>query len=315
MSNLRSAFTVTLPDRDPQSRKEAMGSDDKEQWLEGESVELCDIQKRGVWKLVPRFAGMKVLKNRFVYKRKRHPDNTIYQRKVRLVVKGFAQVKGVDYEDTFASMITHQSIKVLFFLMTLNKMVFWKIDIRTFFLYGECLEDVYMEQPEGYADAKFPDHVCKLLKTLYGMKQAMRYANNKLRGVLAKQGILPTASDDNVYVKQSAQGIVYFGTFVDDGCLICSTDELAQEVADGLSGEFEITIDKHPTTYLRFEIERNVEQRWFRMHQTNYTLQVLETFKMSDCKPKLTPYSTQPLPPPRLTVLDESFQFNSYWES
>ena len=179
-----SAFTVTLPDRDPQSRKEAMSSDDKEQWLEGEAVELCDIQKRGVWKLVPKFAGIKVLKNRFVYKRKRHPDNTIYQRKVRLVVKGFAQVKGVDYEDTFASMITHQSIKVLFFLMTQYKMIFWKIDIRTFFLYGECLEEVYMEQPEGYADAKFPDYVCKLLKTLYGMKQAMRYANNKLRDVL-----------------------------------------------------------------------------------------------------------------------------------
>ena len=304
-----SAFTVTLPDRDPQSRKEAMSSDDKEQWLEGEAVELCDIQKRGVWKLVPKFAGIKVLKNRFVYKRKRHPDNTIYQRKVRLVVKGFAQVKGVDYEDTFASMITHQSIKVLFFLMTLYKMIFWKIDIRTFFLYGECLEDVYMEQPEGYADAKFPDYVCKLLKTLYGMKQAMRYANNKLREVLAKLGIFPIASDDNVYAKECVQGVVYFGTFVDDGCLICSTEELAQEVADGLSKEFEITIDRQPTTYLRFEIERNVEQRWFRMHQTNYTLQVLETFKMSDCKPKLTPYSTQPLPPPRLTVLDESFPF------
>jgi hypothetical protein len=195
-----------------------------------------------VWKLVPKFAGIKVLKNRFVYKRKRHPDNTIYQRKVRLVVKGFAQVKGVDYEDTFASMITHQSIKVLFFLMTQYKMIFWKIDIRAFFLYGECLEEVYMEQPEGYADAKFPDYVCKLLKTLYGMKQAMRYANNKLREVLAKLGIFPIASDDNVYAKECVQGVVYFGTFVDDGCLICSTEELAQEVADGLSKEFEITI-------------------------------------------------------------------------
>ena len=72
-----SAFTVTLPDRDPQSRKEAMSSDDKEQWLEGEAVELCDIQKRGVCKLVPKFAGIK-----------RHPDNTVYQRKVRLVLLG-----------------------------------------------------------------------------------------------------------------------------------------------------------------------------------------------------------------------------------
>lgn len=307
--NSSSAFAVTLQDRDPQSRKEAMCSDDKEQWLEGEAVELSDIQKRGVWILVPKFAGIKVLKNRFVYKRKRHPDNTVYQRKVRLVVKGFAQVKGIDYEDTFASMITHQSIKALFFLMTFYKLVFWKVDIRTFFLYGECLEDVYMEQPEGYLDGKFPGYVCKLLKTLYGMKQAMRYANNKLRGVLAKMNIFPIASDDNVYVRKIDCGIVYFGTFVDDGCLLASTEELAQEVVDGLAKDFEITVDKNPTTYLRFEIERDVDKRYFKMHQTNYTLQVLETFQMSDCKPKLTPYSSQKLTPPRLTVLDDSFQF------
>ena len=306
---VNSAYAITLPDLDPQTRKEALLSDDKEQWLEGEAIELSDIHKRGVWKLVPKFPGIKVLKSRFVYKRKRHPDNTVYQRKVRLVVKGFAQVKGVDYEDTFASMITHQSIKVLFFLMTLYKLVFWKIDIRTFFLYGECLEDVYMEQPDGYADPKFPNSVCKLLKTLYGMKQAMRYANNKLREVLAKLNIFPIASDDNVYVRKSDKGIVYFGTFVDDGCLLCSTTELAQEVADGLAKDFEITVDKNPTTYLRFEIERDIERRYFKMHQTNYTLQVLETFKMSDCKPKFTPYSSQSLTPPRLTVLDESFQF------
>ena len=131
-----SAFTVSLPDRDPQSRKEALGADDSEQWLEGEAIELADIKKRGVWKLVERVPGMKVLQSRFVYKRKRHPDNTVYQRKVRLVVKAQDLVKGVDYEDTFASMITHQSIKVLFFLMTFYKMVFWKVDIRTFFLHS-----------------------------------------------------------------------------------------------------------------------------------------------------------------------------------
>ena len=146
------------------------------------------------------------------------------------MVKGFAQVKGVDYEDTFASMITHQSIKVLFFLMTFYKMVFWKVDIRTFFLYGECLEEVYMQQPERYADSVYPNHVCKLIKTLYGMKQAMRYANNKLREVLATMNIFPLASDDNVYQRIDDKGVIYIGTFVDDGCVITSSVSLAQEV-------------------------------------------------------------------------------------
>jgi hypothetical protein len=306
---VNSAMTVQLAGKDPQSRKEALEAPDSEQWLEGEAIELADIEKRGVWKLVERLPGMKVLKNRFVYKRKRHPDNTIYQRKVRLVVKGFSQVKGVDYEDTFASMITFQSIKVLFFLMTFYKMVFWKVDIRTFFLYGECLEDVYMEQPEGYCDLSKPLWVCKLLKTLYGMKQAMRCANNKLRQVLSKMKIFPSASDDNVYLRQCDRGTVYLGAFVDDGCLICSSQELAQEIVNELQKDFEITVDKNPTTYLRFEIQRDVESRWFKIHQTQYTLQLLEMFQMSDCKPKLTPYSTQLLVPPRLITLDSSFRY------
>ena len=127
-----------------------MSASDADLWIEAEKEELADIAKMGVWTLVDPPSGVKVLGCRFVYKRKRNPDNSIYKRKVRSVVKGFNQRLGIDYEDTFASMVTMQSIKLLFFVMNFYRMHFWKLDIRTFFLYGDCKEEIYMKQREGY---------------------------------------------------------------------------------------------------------------------------------------------------------------------
>jgi hypothetical protein len=302
---------LTSMDQDPETRAQALSAPDSQLWIEAEKEELTDIAKMGTWTLVDLPPGAKALGSRFVYKRKRNPDGSILKRKVRLVVKGFSQRFGIDYEDTFASMVTMQSIKLLFFLMTFYRLHFWKLDIRTFFLYGECKEEIYMEQPKGYVNSKKPKAVCRLHKTLYGMKQAMREANSKLREIFLNQKILPLSSDENVYYWTDGTDVMLFGVFVDDILFLGSNQAKMDKFYKEISQVFDMTVEKEPTTYLKFEIERDIARRYFKMHQKNYTVRLLEQFQMSDCAVKTTPYSTITLPHPRLVKTDKALDFQS----
>ena len=115
-----------------------------------------------------------------------------------------------------------------------------------------------MKQPEGYADPKNPHRVCKLHKTLYGMKQAMREANNKLRAAFLKIGVSQISSDDNVYYYSDGTDVLLFGVFVDDIQFLGTNEEKMESFYQKhLQSIFEMTLEKEPTTYLKFEIEKD----------------------------------------------------------
>ena len=166
-----------------------------------------------------------------------------------------------------------------------------------------------MQQPKGYIDSKNPKAVCKLHKTLYGMKQAMREANKKLREIFMKKNIAPVSSDENVYYWTDGKEIMLFGVFVDDILFLGSNQTKMAEFYEEMKLVFEMTIEKEPTSYLKFELERNIQKRYFKLHQKNYTVRLLEQFKMSDCAEKSTPYSTISLLPPRLIKTDATLSF------
>jgi len=119
-----------------------------------------------------------------IFKKKYHPDGSIEKYKVRLVAKGFTQKHNIDYFDTFAPVIRISSMCVLLALTSIQKLVIHQMDVKTTFLNGELEEEVYMTQPEGCVAPGQKEKVCKLLKSLYCLKQAPNQWHEKIDKVL-----------------------------------------------------------------------------------------------------------------------------------
>ena len=121
--------------------------------------------------------------------------------KVRLVAKGYTQKKDFDYFDTFAPVTRIASIRVLFALASIHKLVIHQMDVKTVFFNGELEEKIYMDQPEGCVTTGNEHKVCKLVKSLYGLKQAPKQWHDKFDSVLVSNGYQINDADKCIYTK------------------------------------------------------------------------------------------------------------------
>ena len=132
--------------------------------------EYQSIMKNDVWDVVPRPKGKYVVTSKWIYKIKHVANGIIEKYKERVVARGFSQKEGIDYEENFAPVSTYTSIKSVFALATVMKWKIHQMDVKTAFLNGVVEEEVYVEQPLGFETHDRETHVCKLKKTLYGLK-------------------------------------------------------------------------------------------------------------------------------------------------
>ena len=154
---------------------------------------MKSLQELDVFDAVDKPAGpVKLLKNKWVLKRKRTKQGLIERYKARLVAKGFLQAKGIDYEEVFAPVARHATLRALLAVAAAYDLELEQIDVKTAFLNGDLQEDIYMEPPACY---DFGGKVLKLKKALYGLKQAARAWNQKLVSVLTAQGFEASATD------------------------------------------------------------------------------------------------------------------------
>jgi hypothetical protein len=101
-------------------------------------------------------------------------DGNVYIYKARLVAKNFRQVQGVDYDKTFSPVAMHKSIQIILEIAAYFNYEIWQMDVKTAFLNGNLTEDVYITQPEGFVDPTNAGKVCKLQKSIYGLKQHLK---------------------------------------------------------------------------------------------------------------------------------------------
>jgi hypothetical protein len=142
-------------------------------WVLAMQEELNNFKRNEVWSLVPR-PKQNVVETKWVFRNKQDEHRVVTRNKALLVAKGYAQVTGLDFEETFSPMARLESIHILLAYATHHSFRLFQMDVKSDFLNGPIKEEGYVEQPPGFEDDRYPNHVYKLSKALYGLKQAPR---------------------------------------------------------------------------------------------------------------------------------------------
>ena len=187
---------------EPVTVEDALASAQSVEWQEALANELHSMEQHGVWELVPRPRGANIVGCRWVFKVKTNADGGVERYKARLVAQGFRQKEGIDYQEVFAPTIGHESIRCILSLAASFDMEIHHMDIKTAFLHGELEETVYMKQPPGFARSGLQDYVCKLKRSIYGLKQSPRQWNKVIDGYLKEQGFRPSICEPCVYIRR-----------------------------------------------------------------------------------------------------------------
>jgi hypothetical protein len=178
--------------------------------------ELDQIEKNDTWELVPRPKNKNVICTKWVFRNKLNEDGQVTRNKARLVCKGYAQIEGIDFEETYAPVARMEAICLLLAYACSKNVKVYQMDVKSSFLNGELEEEVYIEQPEGFQLSENTDYVCKLKKALYGLKQASRAWYSKLDKYLQQTGFRKGSADNNLYIKVNQGNILLIEVYVDD---------------------------------------------------------------------------------------------------
>ncbi|KAK8672106.1 hypothetical protein V6N13_110480 [Hibiscus sabdariffa] len=210
----RYGFLVTthgdaiLVDQDePKTYQEAVASPDSEKWLEAMRSEMDSMS-----------------------------ENQTY--KGRLVAKGFRQIHGVDYDETFSPVAMFKSIQILLAVATFHDYEICQMDVKTAFLNGKLEEDVYMTQPEGFVTPENAGKVCKLQRSIYGLKQASRSWNLRFNEAIQEFGFIRNEDEPCVYKKFSESIVSFLILYVDDILIIGNDIPTLQSIKTWLSSCF-----------------------------------------------------------------------------
>ena len=191
---------------------DALKGPDAQKWTDAIAKELENLANKDVWDIVKRPLDRNVIDCRWVLVIKRDPD----RHKARLVARGFWQRPGIDYSETFSPIVKRRTLRILLTLCAENEWCYEHIDVECAYLNSPLDEDIYMEQPDFY---KVPgkdrtQYVCKLKKSLYGLKQAGRVSFKYINCILRDMNLNPCVSDRCMYVNTSKDLIV--AVYVDD---------------------------------------------------------------------------------------------------
>ncbi|GJX62374.1 retrovirus-related pol polyprotein from transposon TNT 1-94 [Tanacetum coccineum] len=152
--------------------------------------------------LVPLPDHIKTLTLKWLLKNKHNKENTVIRNKTRLVVRGYRQEEGIDFEESFALVARMEAIRIFLVYAAHKSFIVFQMDVKTAFLHGTLKEDVYVCQPEGFIDADHPSHVYKLKKALYGLKQAPRAWYDELSMFLLQNHFFKGTIDPTLFIRR-----------------------------------------------------------------------------------------------------------------
>jgi hypothetical protein len=271
----------------PEQYKDIQKCQDSAKWTTAVNEELLAMEQNQVWELVPRQPGMKVLGNRYVFKVKENTDGSVERYKARLVAQGFAQIEGVDFTEKFAPVVKHIALRTFLALTNNFHMEIHQMDVNNAFLYGDCEDETYMKVPDGLDVSD--NLVCKLKKSIYGLKTAPLQWNKKLHDTLTSIGFNRTGTDHCIYVKSENSKLEIIVVYVDDIAIATQNMEDMMKYKALLSTRFKMKDLGDIRYMIGWEISRDRKLGTMKISQNKYIQDTLVEFGMQDSKPEVTP--------------------------
>ncbi|KAJ4703754.1 Retrovirus-related Pol polyprotein from transposon TNT 1-94 [Melia azedarach] len=243
------------------------------------------------WELTKRPRDRKIVTCKWVYKKKEGETSVEgIKYKARVVARGFTQREGVDYNEIFSPVVRHTSIRVLLAIVAHQDLELEQLDVKTTFLHGELEEEIYMTQLDGFQVPGKEDYVCKLKKSLYGLKQSPRQWYKRFDSYMIEIGYTRSPYDCCVYYSKATNGsLIYLVLYVDDMLIAAENKYDVQKLKDLLSVEFEMKDLGAARKILGMEIYRDRSKKKLFLSQKGYIQKILSRFGMSTAKPIDTP--------------------------
>jgi len=260
---------------EPQNIEETLTCENSMEWECAMQEEYDSLMANNTWTLVPLPVGRKPISYKWMFKIKQGANGEMERYKARLVARGFTQTYEVDYNETFAPIVKFTSICCILALAALEDMEIHQMDVKITFFNGKLKEEIYMEQPQGFVHQGGEHLVCKLQKSLYGLKQFPRAWNQKLDAFLKSIEFMKNEANFNVYVAQVGDVKFFIMVYVDDFILVCKDQKKLLQINEELSQKFEMKDLGELHFFLGMEMERNRDERLLHINQIKYFKEIL----------------------------------------
>ena len=270
---------------EPVTVEDALNGQDSDKWKDAMQADYESLTSNNVWELVEPPKDCKLVSSKWIFKHKVGSTGLVERYKARLVAQGYSQRPGVDYDKMFSPVVRSKSIRAVIALAAQNNLKLHQMDVTTTFLNGELKEVVYMKQPDGYIKKGKERLVCKLKRSIYGLKQSPCCWNSTLDSQLKAMGFMQTTSDPCLYVSTEGEPFI-IAVYVDD---ILLAGKLDKRIAEVLSSRFNVKDMGELQYFLGVMIIQDLKGGTVWMGQPSYTESILQKFNTAEAKPVKTP--------------------------
>lgn len=286
----------------PLSFEEAMRSSKSDKWLIAIKAELESMLSKGVFQYTDNVPpGKKLIKCRYVFRNKVSSDGQLTKEKARLVVKGYSQIAGLDFSDTYAPVAHMKTLRLVLFIIAAFSLSAISIDFVSAYLNAPLAEEIYMELPQGlsevFGSSKYPSHnsagkqcAMKLLKSLYGLKQSGRNWNQALVELLLSLGFSQHPSDASLLFRGSGKSLSMVLTYVDDLIVAGPTDDIVSNIYSSLNDVYPCTNQGEVEWLLGIKIIRNKADLTISLSQEKYIVDLIDKYSVVEDRSAVTPW-------------------------
>nr|GEZ56069.1 hypothetical protein [Tanacetum cinerariifolium] len=252
--------------------------------------EVCILQ---VWELVPRPEGKNIIALKWIWKNTCDAENIVVRNKTCLVVKGYRHEEGINFEELFAPVARLEAVWMFIAYAAHKNITIFQMDVKMTFLIGLLKEEVYVSQPEGFIDPEFPNHVYRLKKALYDLKQAPHAWYDKLSSFLIEHGFTKGIVDPTLFTRRHGGNILVVQVYVDDIILGSTNPKFSKRFANLMKNNFEILMMGELKFFLGLQVHQS--PRGIFISQSQYVIELLKKHGLDECVLMSTPMTTERL--------------------
>ncbi|GKB32243.1 putative ribonuclease H-like domain-containing protein [Tanacetum coccineum] len=281
-------FACFLSQHEPKKISEAL---EDESWVDAMQEELLQFKIQKVWVLVDLPYGKKAIGTKWVYRNKKDERGVVVRNKARLVAQGHRQEEGIDYDEVFAPVARIEAIRIFLAFASYMGFIVYQMDVKSAFLYGKIDEEVYVSQPPGFLDPKYPQKVYKVVKALYGLHQAPRAWYATLSTFLLKNGYRRGTIDKTLFIKKDKHDIILVQVYVDDIIFGSTKKSWCDEFEALMKSKFQMSSMGELTFFLGLQVKQKEDGIF--ISQDKYVAEILKKFDFANVKTASTPIETQ----------------------